>query len=36
MSTIALAMVLLAALCHAIWNLAAKRVGEGANRKTKG
>lgn len=29
MSTIALAMVLLAALCHAIWNLAAKRVGEG-------
>lgn len=26
MSTIALAMVLLAALCHAVWNLAAKRV----------
>ena len=29
MSTIALAMVLLAALCHAVWNLAAKRVREG-------
>src|SRR5699024_12573978 len=26
MSTIALAMVLVAALCHALWNLAAKRV----------
>ena len=29
MSTLALALVLVAALCHALWNLAAKRVDTG-------
>src|SRR5699024_5885852 len=29
MSALALALVLLAALCHAVWNLAAKRVADG-------